>query len=96
MLDKEVCRVQFTPEGPPKFVLTKPTATRRKDYNVISYNYGSSSQDARQPLVFLPEIGGLTRCGRCFTLNELKKIKGKEVVDMSEEINKSVTKKSNQ
>ena len=45
MLDKAVCRVQFTLEGPPKFVLTKPTTTRRKDYNAMSYNYESSSQD---------------------------------------------------
>ena len=39
--DKEVCRVQFTLGGPPKLVLTKPTATHKKT-NAIPYNYGHS------------------------------------------------------
>ena len=39
--DKEVCRVQFTLGGPPKLVLTKPTATH-KQTNAIPYNYGHS------------------------------------------------------
>ena len=57
----------------------------------MPYNYRHSSQGARQALVFILEIGGLIRSGKCFTLEELKKINGKEVIDISEEINKLVT-----
>jgi len=44
--------------------------------------------------IFQTEIGGLTRSGRCFTLEELekqRKAKGKEGVDVTEKINKPVT-----
>jgi hypothetical protein len=43
--------------------------------------------------IFQADIGGLTRSGRCFTPKELekqRKTKVKEVVDLSEEINKPV------
>ena len=57
----------------------------------MPYNYGHSYQGVRQPLVLLPEVGGLTRSGICFTPEVLKRIKGKGVVDVSEETNKPVT-----
>ena len=91
MSDKKVCRVQFIPGELPRLILSKPPTSYKKDYNAMSYNYGHSSQGARQPLIFLPEIGGLTQSDRCFTLEELKKNKGKDVVDVSEETNKPVT-----
>jgi hypothetical protein len=43
--------------------------------------------------IFQENIGGLTRSGRCFIPKELekhRKTKVKEVVDLSEEINKPV------
>jgi len=44
--------------------------------------------------VFQAEVRGLTRSGRCFTLKELEKqnkAKGKEMVDLMEEVNKPIT-----
>ena len=83
MSNKEVCRVQFTSGGPPRLILSRPSMTHKEDYNIMPYNYGHSP-------ILLPKIGGLTRNGRCFTPEELKRIKGKEVVDKSEEISKPV------
>jgi hypothetical protein len=42
--------------------------------------------------LFQTEISGLTRSGRCFTSEELRKAKGKEVVDLDKalEVNKPV------
>ena len=91
MLNQEVCRVQITPGGLPKLILTKPRVTPKEDYNAIPYNYGNSSRGVKQPFVISSEIGGLTRSGRCFTPEELRKIKGKEVIDVSEETNQPVT-----
>ncbi|KAL9375115.1 hypothetical protein Peur_031994 [Populus x canadensis] len=44
-------------------------------------------------LLFQTKISGLTQSGRCFTPKELRKAKGKEVVDLDKalEINKPVT-----
>jgi hypothetical protein len=60
----------------------------------MPYNYSYTSNiEAPLPL-FHTEISGLTRSGRCFTPEELKRAKGKEVVNLDKEIevNKPVTK----
>jgi len=88
-----VCRVQPTATGPPKLTLVKPSYTKG-NHNAMSYNYGYAS-NIRAPLpLFQTKISGLTRSGRCFTPEELRKAKGKEVVDFDKalEVNKPVTK----
>jgi hypothetical protein len=60
----------------------------------MPYNYSYTSNiEAPLPL-FHTEISGLTWSGRCFTPEELKRAKGKEVVNLDKEIevNKPVTK----
>jgi hypothetical protein len=59
----------------------------------MPYNYGYTSNIQAPLPLFHTEISGLTRSGRCFTLEELKRAKGKEVVDFDKEIevNKPVT-----
>jgi hypothetical protein len=88
----EVCRVQTTANGLPKLILTKPSFTKR-DHSAMPYNYGYTSNIQAPLPLFHTEISGLTRSGRCFTLEELKRAKGKEVVDFDKEIevNKPVT-----
>jgi hypothetical protein len=59
----------------------------------MPYNYGYAS-NVRTPLpLFQTEVSGLTRSGRCFTPEELRKAKSKEVVDLGKElkVNKLVT-----
>jgi hypothetical protein len=90
----EVCGVQTTANGLPKLILTKPSFTKR-DHSAMPYNYGYTS-NIQAPLPLLhTEISGLTWSDCCFTLEELKRAKGKEVVDLDKEIevNKPVTKK---
>ncbi|XP_011008751.1 PREDICTED: uncharacterized protein LOC105114041 [Populus euphratica] len=92
--NKEVCRVQFTTERPPKLILTKPIVAQKGDYNVLPHDYGYSFESTQSPPIFQAEIGGLTRSGRSFTPEELekqRKAKGKEGVDVAEEINNPVT-----
>ncbi|XP_052304654.1 uncharacterized protein LOC127904525 [Populus trichocarpa] len=87
-----VCRVQQTAYGPPRLILVKPPYTIG-NHNAMPYNYGYAS-NVQAPLpLFQPEISGLTRSGRCFTPEELRKSKGKEVVDLDKalEVNKPVT-----
>ncbi|XP_052301368.1 LOW QUALITY PROTEIN: uncharacterized protein LOC127904008 [Populus trichocarpa] len=87
-----VCRVQQTANGPPRLILVKPSYTKG-NHNVMPYNYGYAS-NVQAPLpLFQTEISGLTRSGRCFTSEELRKAKGKEVVDLDQalEVNKPVT-----
>ena len=67
MPGRDVCQIQLTLEGPPKLIFSKLTVTHKENYNAIPYNYGHSFQGTGRPLV-LPEIAGLTRSGRCFTL----------------------------
>jgi hypothetical protein len=86
-----VCRVQPTTNGPPKLILVKPSYTKG-NHNAMPYNYSYAS-NIRAPLpLFQTEISGLTRSGRCFTPEELRKAKGKEVVDFDKalEVNKPV------
>jgi len=72
----------------------KLVATHKGDYSVLPHNYKYSFQSTQQPPVFQAKIGGLTRSGRCFTPEKLEKQrKAKEVVDVTREINKLVTKK---
>jgi hypothetical protein len=88
----EVCRVQPAAYGPPKLILVKPSYTKR-NHNAMPYNYGYAS-NVRTPLpLFQTEVSGLTRSGRCFTPEELRKAKSKEVVDLGKElkVNKLVT-----
>jgi len=92
--NKEVCRVQFVTGKPSKLVLSKPVVAHQGNYNALPHDYGCSFKSTQQPPVFQAKIGGLTRSGRCFTLEELekqRKDKGKEGVDVTEEINKPVT-----
>jgi len=92
--NKEVCRVQFVTGKPPKLVLSKPLVAHRGSYNALPHDYGCSFKSTQQPPIFQAEIRELTRSGRCFTLEELekrRKAKGKEGVDVTEEINKPVT-----
>ena len=87
-----VCRVQQTANGPPRLILIKPSCTK-ENHNAMPYNYGYAS-NIRAPLpLFQTEISGLTRSGRCFTPEEWRKEKGKEVVDLDKapEVNKPVT-----
>jgi len=87
-----VCRVQQTANGPPRLILVKPSYTKG-NHNAMPYNYGYAS-NVQAPLpLFQTEISGLTRSGRCFTSEELRKAKGKEVVDLDQalEVNKPVT-----
>ncbi|XP_052312616.1 uncharacterized protein LOC112328848 [Populus trichocarpa] len=84
-----VCRVQQTANGPPRLILVKPSYTKG-NHNAMPYNYGYAS-NVQAPLpLFQTEISGLTRSGRCFTSEELRKEKGKEVVDLDKalEVNK--------
>jgi hypothetical protein len=88
----EVCRVQPAAYGPPKLILVKTSYTKR-NHNAMPYNYGYAS-NVRTPLpLFQTEVSGLTRSGRCFTPEELRKAKSKEVVDLGKElkVNKLVT-----
>jgi hypothetical protein len=92
--NKEVCRVQFVTGKPPKLVLSKPLVAHKGSYNALHHDYGCSFKSTQQPPIFQAEIGGLTHSGRCFTPEELekqRKAKGKEGVDVTEEINKPVT-----
>ncbi|XP_052312432.1 uncharacterized protein LOC112328962 [Populus trichocarpa] len=87
-----VCRIQQTAKGPPRLILVKPSCTKG-NHNAMHYNYGYTS-NVQTPLpLFQTEISGLTRSGRCFTPEELRKAKGKEVVDLDKalEVNKPVT-----
>ncbi|XP_052305631.1 uncharacterized protein LOC112325327 [Populus trichocarpa] len=87
-----VCRIQQTAKGPPRLILVKPSCTKG-NHNAMHYNYGYAS-NVQTPLpLFQTEISGLTRSGRCFTPEELRKAKGKEVVDLDKalEVNKPVT-----
>jgi len=90
----ELCMVQPTTNGPPKLILAKPSYTKG-DHKAIPCNYGYVS-NIRAPLpLFQTEINGLTRSDWCFTPEELRKEKGKEVVDLGKEleVNKPVTEK---
>jgi len=59
----------------------------------MPYNYGYTSNIQALLLLFHTEIDGLTRSGHCFMPKELKRAKGKEMVDLDKEIkvNKPVT-----
>ena len=87
-----VCRVQPTANGPPKLILAKPSYTKG-NHNAMPYNYGFAANIQAPLPLFQTEISGLTRSGRCFTPEELRKAKGKEVVDLDKatEVNKPVT-----
>jgi hypothetical protein len=87
-----VCRIQQTVNGPPKLILAKPSYTKG-NHNVMPYNYGYTSNIQVTVPSFQTEISGMTRSGRCFTPEELRKAKGKEVVDVDQEleVNKSMT-----
>ncbi|KAL3570669.1 hypothetical protein D5086_027918 [Populus alba] len=92
----EVCRLQPTVGGPPKLILTKPVCTNSESYGSMPYNYGYSFNIKNPTPIFHPEIGGLTRSGRCFTPEELerqRKAKGKEIVDAFKgmEVNKPIS-----
>ena len=89
----KVCRVQTTANGLPKLILTKPSFTKR-DHSAMLYNYGYTSNIQAPLPLFHTKISGLTRSGCCFMPEELKRAKGKEVVDLDKEIevNKPVTK----
>nr|XP_034891077.1 uncharacterized protein LOC118030913 [Populus alba] len=87
-----VCRVQPTANGPPKLILAKPSHTKG-NHNAMPYDYGFAANIQASLPLFQTEISGLTRSGRCFTPEELRKAKGKEVVDLDKatEVNKPVT-----
>ena len=92
--NKEVCRVQFVTGKPPKLVLSKLIVAHEGNYNALPHDYRCSFKSTQQIPIFQAEIGGLTRSGRCFTpekLEKQRKAKGKEGVDVTEEINKPVT-----
>jgi hypothetical protein len=94
----EVYRIQPTANGPQKLILVKPSYTKR-NHNAMPYNYGYASNVGTPLPLFQTEISGLTRSGRCFTPEELKKAKGKEVIDLGKEleVNKPVAEeKSNE
>jgi hypothetical protein len=38
---KEVCRVQFTRDGLPKLIMSKPIVAHKGDYSALPYNYGN-------------------------------------------------------
>jgi hypothetical protein len=64
------------------------------NYDALPHDYGCSFKSTQQLPIFQAEIRGLTRSGRCFTPEELekqRKAKGKEGVDVAEEINKPIT-----
>ena len=87
-----VYRVQQTTKGPPRLILVKPSCTKR-NHNAMPYNYGYASNIQTPIPLFQTEISGLTRSGRCFTPEELRKTKVKEVVDLNKalEVNKPLT-----
>jgi hypothetical protein len=70
--NKEVCRVQFTTGRPSKFVISKPVVEHKGNYSALPHDYGYSFKSTQQPPIFQAENEGLTRSGRCFTLEELK------------------------
>jgi hypothetical protein len=47
----------------------------QESYNALPHDYGCSFKTTQHPSIFEAEIGGLTRSGRCFTLEELEKKK---------------------
>jgi hypothetical protein len=69
----EVCRLQHTESDPLKLVLTRLAFTHNENYNSLSHNYGNPPNVEGPTLVFQTEIDGLTRCGKCFTSEELEK-----------------------
>jgi len=77
-----VCRIQQTVNGPPKLILAKPSYANKRDHNTMPYNYGYTSNIQVNDPSFQTEISRLTWSGRCFTPEELRKTKGKEVVDV--------------
>lgn len=89
----EVCKVQPTVNGPPKLILIKPSYANKRDHNAMPYNYSNTSNIQTTVYLFQTEISELTRSGRCFTPKELRKAKGKEVVDLDKEleVNKPMT-----
>nr|XP_034898165.1 uncharacterized protein LOC118036558 [Populus alba] len=90
----EVCRVQPLANGFARLILTKPSFTKR-DHSAMPYNYVCTSNIQAPLPLFYSEVSGLTRSGRCFTPEELKKAKGKEMVDLDKEVevNEPVTEK---
>jgi hypothetical protein len=73
--------------------LSKPKIASNGRYSVLPYNYGYFFQSLQPTPIFQTDIGGLTHSRRCFTpkkLEKQRKTKVKEVVDLSEEINKPV------
>jgi len=80
-----VCRIQQIINGPPKLILAKPSYTKG-NHNAMPYNYGYTSNIQVIIPSFQTKINGMTRSGRCFTPEELRKAKGKEVVDVDQEL----------
>lgn len=39
--NKEVCQVQFTVDGLPKLIMSKPIVAYKGDYSALPYNYGN-------------------------------------------------------
>jgi len=71
----EACRCQQTMGWPLKIILTKPTYINSRNYNDLPYNYRYLFHFETLTLIFHVEVEGLTRSGRCFTLEELKRHK---------------------
>ena len=68
----EVCRYQPTKGRTPKMILTKFANTASESYKTLPHNYGYSFHMMSLAPVFHAKIRGLTRSGRCFTLEELE------------------------
>lgn len=49
---KEVCQVQFSTNGLPKLILSKPIVTYKGDYSALPHNYGYSFKSMWPILVF--------------------------------------------
>lgn len=65
-----------------------------RNYNVLPHSYEYSFQSSQPTPIFQEKVGGLTRSWRCCISKELekhRKDRGKEVVNLLEEVNTHVT-----
>jgi hypothetical protein len=57
--NNEVCQVQFTVDGLPKLIMSKPIVAYKGYYSALSHNYGYSFQSTQPSPIFQVEVGGL-------------------------------------
>jgi len=82
MVTGQACRYQSMEKKATKIDFDQVNGNKSGKYNALPYDYDQTYLIMVPAPVFHAEIGGLTRSGRCFTLEELenqRKAKGKDV-----------------